>query len=65
MFTLTQILPPLFRPTRQSTANPAGDMPDNEGLIKDHEIARDDLPCCGGYNEAFVIQYWAGYTPRN
>ena len=25
----------------------------------------DCRPVCGGYNEAFVIQYWAGYNPRH
>ncbi|HEY5738529.1 MAG TPA: hypothetical protein VIW27_02330 [Gammaproteobacteria bacterium] len=24
-----------------------------------------DAAACGGYNEAFVIQYWAGYNPRH
>ena len=24
-----------------------------------------DRPVCGGFNEAFVLQYWAGYNPRH
>ncbi|MDH3762813.1 MAG: hypothetical protein OEU50_17685 [Gammaproteobacteria bacterium] len=23
-----------------------------------------DEACCGGYNEAFVLQLWANYNPR-
>ena len=26
---------------------------------------RPDKPECGGYNEAFIIQHWASYSPRN
>ena len=35
-----------------------------ERLCDDHELPRDDGPCSGGYNEAFIVQYWASYTPR-
>ena len=24
-----------------------------------------DEPECGGYNEAFIVQHWASYSPRN
>ena len=24
-----------------------------------------DKSVCGGYNEAFVVQYWTGYNPRH
>jgi hypothetical protein len=24
-----------------------------------------DRPDCGGYNEAFIMQYWASYYPRH
>ena len=24
-----------------------------------------DRSVCGGYNEAFVVQYWTGYNPRH
>ena len=29
------------------------------------ERRRPDEPECGGYNEAFIIQHWASYSPRN
>lgn len=29
------------------------------------DLADSRLADCGGYNEAFVIQYWAGYNPRH
>jgi len=29
------------------------------------DCPRPERPDCGGYNEAFVIQYWAGYNPRH
>jgi hypothetical protein len=25
----------------------------------------DERPECGGFNEAFVIQHWASYSPRH
>lgn len=36
----------------------------SEGLLEDHELSRDDAPCCGGYNEAFIVQHWTSYNPR-
>lgn len=24
-----------------------------------------DETLCGGYNEAFILQYWTGYNPRH
>jgi len=65
MFKLTRIIPTLFtfdRPrfrakkTVQPVATPE--------LLADHELQREEQLCCGGYNEAFVIQYWTSYTPR-
>ena len=29
------------------------------------ERQRSDKPDCAGYNEAFIIQHWARYSPRN
>ena len=34
-----------------------------ERLLEDHELARADRCCSGGYNEAFVLRCWTGYTP--
>lgn len=35
-----------------------------ESLLEDHELPRRDGLCSGGYNEAFIVQYWTSYTPR-
>lgn len=40
-------------------AAPAGSAPDSE------EKPLRDEPFCGGYNEAFVLQFWTGYNPRH
>ena len=29
------------------------------------ERRRSGKPDCGGYNEAFIIQHWASYSPRS
>ncbi len=34
------------------------------GETRDDEYAGERADC-GGYNEAFVMQYWAGYNPRH
>jgi hypothetical protein len=32
---------------------------------QDYYYAGKDPVDCGGYNEAFVMQYWTGYNPRH
>jgi len=36
---------------------------DNTHNHSDGESSRE-LPECGGYNEAFIMQHWARYNPR-
>jgi len=63
---LTRIVPPKisfpgFRAASKSRVRPAT----VERLREDHEFPRDGALCSGGYNEAFIVQYWANYAPRH
>jgi hypothetical protein len=65
MITLPRFAPPTFG---LSWFRAAADAPVRretyESLPEDHELPREDSPCCGGYNEAFIVQYWSSYNPR-
>ena len=37
----------------------------SESLREDHELPRENVPCCGGYNEALIVQYWTSYNPHH
>jgi hypothetical protein len=61
----TRIVPrtisfPLFGTESKSSARPTN----LESLREDHELPREDGLFSGGYNEAFIVQYWTSYTPR-
>lgn len=50
---LKQLVTAVNGNSEKTTLTPAG------------ERRRPDEPECGGYNEAFIIQHWASYSPRN
>jgi hypothetical protein len=36
------------------------------GIIHNNSVEESsrEILDCGGYNEAFIVQYWASYSPR-
>ena len=56
-----------FGRSRSSTPQPERvmtkiDWPDSDS--KPSCCVRDNEPVCGGYNEAFIVQYWTSYHLR-
>ena len=56
-----------FGRSRSSTPQPERvmtkiDWPDSDS--KPSCCVRDNEPTCGGYNEAFIVQYWTSYHLR-
>ena len=65
MITLPRFVPPAFGlPWFGSATKTRAPRQTSESLREEHESSRDDAPCCGGYNEAFVVQYWTSYYLR-
>ena len=66
--TIFNSLVQFFVRSRVSTPQPAPfniniDWSDSDSIPSD--CKRDNKPVSGGYNEAFVMQQWASYGPRN
>ena len=40
------------------------DWPDSESDSKQPYCGSDNQSISGGYNEAFIVQYWTSYHPR-
>ncbi len=40
------------------------DWPDSDSDSKQSYYGRDNQPVSGGYNEAFIVQYWTSYHLR-
>jgi hypothetical protein len=40
------------------------DWPDSDSESEQHSHGSCNRPVCGGYNEAFIVQYWASYHLR-
>ncbi len=65
MITLPRFAPPTFGLSWFRTASDSLTWRETpESLSEEHELPREDSPCCGGYNEAFIVQYWTSYSPR-
>ena len=65
MITLPRFAPPIFGfPWLGTASKTRVPRETDERLREGHELPRDDSPCCGGYNEAFIVQYWTSYNPR-
>jgi len=58
-----------FASSRISTPQPDQvisniDWPDSDSNFKQSYCGSDNQPVSGGYNEAFIIQYWTSYHLR-
>ena len=40
------------------------DWPDSDSESEHHSYDSCNRPVCGGYNEAFIVQYWTSYHLR-